>query len=136
MYPLSLSLQTRYISCGHVIPVPTYNMQSIRLARLVQRPISNLINSFGLDFRSPAQYHFHRFPELEGLPFSRLKYYFPTATVIGLINLRTRVCSFNPSSTIVSHLPLLPGSHKSGLLSPKCAACSCRGVGGRAACFT
>jgi len=92
---------TRYISCGHVIPVPTYNMQSIRLARLVQRPISCLIDYSGLNFGSTAQYHMHAFPELVGQRFQHLKYYFPSATVLGIINLHRRVCRFNPTNAVV-----------------------------------
>jgi len=83
-------------SCSQfVLPVPTYSMNSLRLAKLVQRPISVVATSKMLNFPS-SQLHFHRFPELTGTAFKNLKYFFPNATVLGLLDRDNGLIMWNP----------------------------------------
>mmetsp|Transcript_13718 Transcript_13718/g.38824 ORF Transcript_13718/g.38824 Transcript_13718/m.38824 type:complete len:1022 (+) Transcript_13718:260-3325(+) len=83
--------------CSHyVIPLSTFYLNGNRLAQMVQRPITSYLTDSLLDFQSSAQHHFHCFPELAGTPYRELKYYFPEATAVAVMNVRQGWCKWQP----------------------------------------
>mmetsp|Transcript_30448 Transcript_30448/g.72452 ORF Transcript_30448/g.72452 Transcript_30448/m.72452 type:complete len:898 (+) Transcript_30448:202-2895(+) len=97
-----ISAQLLRNACSEfVIPISTYNMNSIRLARLVMRPITAHVTNRMLDFGSNSQHYIHHFPELVGKRFRDLKYYFPDATVLGIINTGEGRCRWQPHDAVV-----------------------------------
>ena len=46
------------------------------------------------------QAYLHTFPELAGTPFGQLQFYFPDATIYGVIRKQPRRCILNPSHSL------------------------------------
>jgi hypothetical protein len=49
-----------------------------------------------MDFNSTSQHFIHKFPELAGKSFGELKYYFPDATAVAVLNVKSATCSCMP----------------------------------------
>uniref|UniRef100_A0A061QST8 Ion channel dmi1-like chloroplastic n=1 Tax=Tetraselmis sp. GSL018 TaxID=582737 RepID=A0A061QST8_9CHLO len=111
----------RNVCSDSVVPLSTYNLNSVRLAQLVQRPISALVNGSMMKFRGSSQLFVHSFPELVGTAFERLKYHFPSATVVGLLNVDASTCSWMPKGAVV-----VPGDEIILLRPTDCAHSSFR----------
>jgi len=86
----------RSVCADYVIPLSTYNMNSIRLARMVQRPVTAHVTNNMLDYSGRCQHTVAGFPELAGTPFRNLKYLFPDCTVMGVMNVAGGRCEWMP----------------------------------------
>jgi hypothetical protein len=72
-----------------------------RLARLAQRPVSGFITAAQLDFSGRGQQMVKCFPELTGVAYRDLKFYFPDSTVVGLLNMEAKTCKWDPIDVLV-----------------------------------
>eukprot|EP00873_Tetraselmis_striata_P043156 jgi/Tetstr1/463420/TSEL_000725.t2 len=84
-----------------VIPLSTYNLNNIRLAGLAQRPVSGFITAAQCDFMGSGQQMVKCFPELTGVRYRDLKFFFPDATVVGLLNVACKTCKWDPVDAVV-----------------------------------
>lgn len=72
------------------------------MAGLAQRPVSGFITAAQCDFMGSGQQMVKCFPELTGVRYRDLKFFFPDATVVGLLNVACKTCKWDPVDAVVS----------------------------------
>eukprot|EP01023_Acetabularia_acetabulum_P028113 TRINITY_DN26570_c0_g2_i1.p1 TRINITY_DN26570_c0_g2~~TRINITY_DN26570_c0_g2_i1.p1 ORF type:complete len:583 (+),score=65.43 TRINITY_DN26570_c0_g2_i1:68-1816(+) len=95
----------RYACSDKILPVDTAQLKARRISRLICQPVATVITTRIFDFASDSQLYVTQYPELYGKKFGDMKFYFPDAIVVGVLEKKKSI--INPA---LSHR-VQPGSH-------------------------
>eukprot|EP01025_Chloroclados_australasicus_P037823 TRINITY_DN38681_c0_g2_i3.p1 TRINITY_DN38681_c0_g2~~TRINITY_DN38681_c0_g2_i3.p1 ORF type:complete len:744 (+),score=121.86 TRINITY_DN38681_c0_g2_i3:179-2410(+) len=103
----------QYACSPNVIAFPSNQLNARRLTRMVKQPVIASVSKSIWSFQSETQVFLHSFPELQGLRFSELAFYFPDGVVFGVVENDTGKTLLSPPQDYV-----LPGNTEIVVLRP------------------
>lgn len=108
----------KYACSSRVLALPTNQLNALRLAKMVKRPVISVVSQQLFNFANSSSLYVQQFPQVVGTQFGDLARMFPDAIVLGVVHSNNRKATMNPKADYVviqgDELILIRPTDKSG----------------------